>query len=314
MSHTNDSDGTVLAPDEAFAVLGNETRMDILRTLWEMEEPLSFSDLRDAIGARDPGRFHYHLDQLTDHFVKQTDTQYKLQGAGKQVIRAVLAGAITENPTFGPTELESKCPHCGGDAEAWYANERFTARCRECAGLTERAEYPSGTFMEYSFPPAGIVDRNPDEILAVAHVLYDAKITAMFERVCPECAARVDFEFEICSDHEQPERGLCETCENRREVWIRPECQNCRYFLMFPAWFAVATNPSVVAFYDDHGVPWDRVPFSKLTWENAPYVADITEEVLSREPPIVRITIPIEGDELHVNLDHELNITEVQLG
>lgn len=300
-----------MAPDEAFAALGNETRMDILRALWEAEEPLSFSDLREAAGVEDPGNFHYHLERLTDHFVQQADERYSLRGAGEQVIRAVLAGAITENPTFGPAELDSKCPYCGGPAEALYEDETFTARCTQCQGLTESEQYSPGTFMEYMFPPAGVLNRTPDEILAVAHVLYDAKITAMFERVCPECAGPVKFDFEICPDHELRDDGLCETCETRRAVWLHPVCRNCRYSRSFPVWFAVAMNPTVIAFYEDHGAPWDRVPFSKLTWENAPYVSDISEKVLARDPPSVRIGIPIDEEELNVTIDHNLSVTEV---
>lgn len=83
------SGGTILAPDEAFAALGNETRMAILQALWDSRDPLSFSDLRDAIGIQDPGRFHYHLSHLTDHFVRKSGKGYVLRAAG--------------NTSFGPS-------------------------------------------------------------------------------------------------------------------------------------------------------------------------------------------------------------------
>ena len=311
MAYNIDDGATTLAPGDAFAALGNETRMSILRSLWDSEGPLTFSALQDATGINDPGRFHYHLDQLTTHFVEQSDEGYDLRGAGESVIRAVLAGAITENPKFGPTELESNCPYCGGTAVASYADETFSARCTQCGGLVEGEAFPPGTFMKYKFPPAGIVDRTPDEVLEVAHVLYDAKITAMFEQVCPECAGPVVFNFDICSEHELADRGICETCKTRRMVWLQPVCENCRYSRSFPAWFAIATNPAVVSFYYEHGVQWNRVPFSKLTWENAPYSVNIEEEVPSNDPLEIRFSIPLDNDELRITVDAELNVTQV---
>jgi len=53
---TGDPDGTsTLPPDDAFAVLGNETRMEILRALGDADGPLPFSELHDRVGTRDSG-------------------------------------------------------------------------------------------------------------------------------------------------------------------------------------------------------------------------------------------------------------------
>ena len=43
------SDPTRLAPDEAFTIVGNETRIQILQTLGEADEPLVFSELYDRV-------------------------------------------------------------------------------------------------------------------------------------------------------------------------------------------------------------------------------------------------------------------------
>ncbi|NIS30781.1 MAG: helix-turn-helix domain-containing protein, partial [Actinobacteria bacterium] len=168
MSTDADDDASILSPTEAFAVLGNETRMEILRTLWSADEPLSFSELRDLVGMSDSGQFNYHLDQVEGHFVRTTDDGYELRNAGEQVIRAVLAGAIagaiTGSVTFEPTVLDAQCPYCGGPTEAWYEDETFTARCKRCSGILEDEAYPRGTFMHYSIPPAGVLDRTPDAV------------------------------------------------------------------------------------------------------------------------------------------------------
>ena len=77
-----DLDG--LTPDEAFAVLGNEIRLDIVRVLWNADaaheyddvsdtaETISFSELRRRVDIDDNGKFNYHLSQLVPHFVRQT--------------------------------------------------------------------------------------------------------------------------------------------------------------------------------------------------------------------------------------------------
>lgn len=306
-----DERGTILSPNKAFAVLGNETRMAILQALWSAERPLTFSELRSRVGVGDSGKFNYHLGRLDGHFVHQAADGYLLQAAGEHVIRAVLAGAITQNPSFEPSILDAKCPYCGGAVEAWYANETFTARCTECVGIIESEDYPAGTFMHYSIPPAALLNRSPDDVYTVAHVLYDAKLTAMLEQVCPECAAEVEFEFDVCSDHEVPDGGLCPRCGTRSKVWVRATCRNCRYRRLFLAWFAVATNPAVIAFYYEQAVPWDRVPFSKLTWENTPYVAGIEEELIAEDPLTIRVTIPAADDALHISIDADLNVLDV---
>lgn len=59
------SDSTTLSAEEAFARLGDETRLDVLQTLGTADEPLSFSELRDRVGYETAGNFSYHLDQLT---------------------------------------------------------------------------------------------------------------------------------------------------------------------------------------------------------------------------------------------------------
>lgn len=68
-----------LSPDEAFALLGNETRIEILRTLWEAYDPYTadnevpFSDRYDRVSIDDSGNFTSRLGQLVDHFVSETD-------------------------------------------------------------------------------------------------------------------------------------------------------------------------------------------------------------------------------------------------
>ncbi|QLH84600.1 ArsR/SmtB family transcription factor [Halosimplex pelagicum] len=101
-------------PAEAFEVLGDETRLDILRALAEAEEPLAFTRLRERCGVADSGRFSYHLRRLCEYFVRETDEGYELGHAGDRVI------AATGEPTGSradpsDTDDSGECPVCGDE-------------------------------------------------------------------------------------------------------------------------------------------------------------------------------------------------------
>lgn len=55
------STSTTVPPDEAFTVLSGETRLRILRTLGDADEPLVFSALYDGVEYDDPANFNYHI-------------------------------------------------------------------------------------------------------------------------------------------------------------------------------------------------------------------------------------------------------------
>lgn len=81
---TDDDAGSGLAPGEAFAALGNETRLEILRALGDVERPLSFSALHDRVEMQDSSQVNYHLDKLVGHFVGKSEEGYSLTRAGRR--------------------------------------------------------------------------------------------------------------------------------------------------------------------------------------------------------------------------------------
>lgn len=162
------------SPDEAFTVLGNETRLSMLHVLGEASGDMSFSVLRERVGMRDSGQFNYHLNQLVGHFVEQTDEGYELRQPGKRVIQAVLSGAVTEEPVIEPTPIDHGCPYCGATGEASYSQGRVELYCTECPGLYEKNERAPNEVAEkghiggLSLPPAGLRDQCTNEIVATA--------------------------------------------------------------------------------------------------------------------------------------------------
>lgn len=313
-----DEDADVAA-EEAFGLLANETRLAILRVLYEADGPLTFSELRRRVEVPDSGMFNYHLEKLLGHFVRQTDDHvgdaradggYELRYAGEQVIRAVLAGVIGVDPVLEPVEVDESCPFCGSLVELGYRDEKLGLRCTSCPGVVDLG-YPSGTFLNYGFPPAGFRDRSLEEVFEAAHVLYDAKITPMMKGVCPECAGRVDASLTVCEDHDAAD-GLCDACETRFPIWSRYTCRNCQYARTAMVWFELLLYPAVVAFYHEHLGLEEPVPFNKLTNDNAQFFEAIDEEVLDREPLRIRVTVDGGDAALEVIVDERMEIISVR--
>ncbi|ELZ27702.1 hypothetical protein C475_07270 [Halosimplex carlsbadense 2-9-1] len=101
-------------PAEAFDVLGDETRLSILRALADAEEPLSFTRLRERCGVADSGRFSYHLRRLCEYFVRETEGGYELGHAGGRVIAATGDPTGTQSESSDGAESEV-CPVCGDE-------------------------------------------------------------------------------------------------------------------------------------------------------------------------------------------------------
>lgn len=103
-------------PTDALEALGNETRLAILRTLAEADEPLPFSELRDRVGVRDSGRFNYHLSRLCEYFVRERSDGYELGHAGTRLIAtadAATAGPEGTDAVEPAAESSDGCPVCG---------------------------------------------------------------------------------------------------------------------------------------------------------------------------------------------------------
>lgn len=92
---------------EALSVLSNEIRVRILQALAEAGEPLTFTELREAVEVRDTGKFNYHLTKLCEYFVRETDGGYELGHAGDRIVAASHSATVEE---ADPVE---ECPVCG---------------------------------------------------------------------------------------------------------------------------------------------------------------------------------------------------------
>jgi DNA-binding transcriptional ArsR family regulator len=276
-----------LPPADAFAIVGNETRLEILEALWAADRPAAFSDLRRSVGMRDSAQFNYHLDRLRGQFVRRTDDGYEFRQAGKAVVRAVLAGTYNQDPELAPFPVKGSCVACDGGLGATYTDERLKVRCAEC----ERVH------ANFAFPPGGLEDRTREEVLAAFNqrARHLACLTA--DGVCPDCNGRIQTAIEP-ADEDIADLDLV----------VRHECQRCGNPTVSSVGLALLDDAEIVSFYRDHGIDLNTVRFWTLEW----CISDHYTEVLSRDPWRLRVTIPLGDEELRVTVDDALAVQHTE--
>ncbi|XVH32322.1 ArsR/SmtB family transcription factor [Haloferacaceae archaeon DSL9] len=281
------AEGDALTPAEAFALLGNDTRIEILQALLEAGDgtrPVSFSELYGRVGLRDSAHFNYHLKKLTDHFVRKTDEGYVFRSAGWKVVRAVFAGSFTDRETLDPFPAGGRCydPDCGGALEAWYADEFLTIACADCDTV----------HVNFSFPPGGLDDRSPEELLKAFHHHVRHHYCLAADGVCPECMGRVESTVSTDTDYAP------------LDVQVTHACVRCRNRLHGSVGLNLLDNGDVLTFHAARGVDLSTRPFWTLPW----CVSDVTTTVRSTEPLEVRLDIPCGDESMCVVVDEELTV------
>lgn len=305
-----EGENTLMPPDEAFAVLGNDTRIRILQAIGEATEPLSFSELYDRIDYDPSTNFNYHLQKLEGHFVSKTEDGYELGQVGNRIAQAVLSGSVTEAPLLERTEVDHRCEYCGAETEISYTKGVLGLYCRECPGNTTDdvpKEY-RGYLRGQSFPPAGLQGRTATEVHRTAFVWGNLQRLSLASKICPVCSAPLETEMEVCDNHD-PEGNLCETCGRRRLVSVTSRCTNCIIEGGGPLRTFLLTNTEVLAFLTTHGL-------NPLAPSTEPWAVLETrdEEILSREPFEVRVTFAIDDDTITVTVDDDLSVVDTTRG
>jgi DNA-binding transcriptional ArsR family regulator len=314
MADSDEESKTTLAPDDAFALLGNETRVALLRTLGEAGEPLSFSELHDRIDVRDSGQFNYHLEKLVGHFVRKTEDGYTLSRMGRRVVESVLSGAVTETPDLERTVVDESCEYCGAPVEVTWKGGSIRLFCTECSGRYGRAfgDERRGTVVDEGYlgrlplPPAGVRDRSPTEVLQAAWVTGTLEVYSLAAGICPRCSATVEREVDICEDHDASD-GLCDSCESVYAVRVGFRCSNCIYESGGGVGVGLLANTALLDFVTDHGL--NPIDPDSIRAVNS-VTQDYDVEVRSTEPLRVGLTYTIGEDSVSLTVDEELNVLE----
>ena len=311
---SSDEDSDRLPPDEAFATLGNETRLGILQALGRASEDLSFSELRERVGVDDSGQFNYHLEQLVGHFVRKRAEGYQLRRAGRRVVEAVLSGAVTDAPDLDRTRVDETCELCGAPIEVARDGGSIAMYCTECAGRYSHAygedrtgrRADDGYLGRLPLPPAGLRNRTPTEVLRAAWTWGNLEIFAMSAGICPRCSATVDHTLRVCEDHDASD-GLCAECRGRQAVRLTVSCTNCIFGSGGIFSIDLVSNTDLLDLLTDHGL--NPVVPDSIRRVNEVH-GDYEETLISRDPFRARFTFDVDGDTLALTVDDDLEVVE----
>lgn len=308
------ADAGTIPPDEAFAILGNETRLEIVRALGEADDPLGFSALHDRVAVRDSGQFNYHLDQLLGHFVEKEDDGYRLRRPGRRVVEAILSGAVTETPDFERTRVDRPCQYCGAPVEIVWRSGSIELYCSECPGTygrrggTEELDDESGYLGRTPLPPAGLQDRTPEVALQAAWTWGGLELLAMSAGICPRCAATLERTVDVCEDHDASD-GLCPKCEALKQVRVHAHCTNCIHESGGDFIIHLLAHTPVLSFLTDH----DLNPVAPSAGTSLHRLQSLYEEdVESVDPFRATFTIPADDEALDVTVDDDLDVVAVE--
>lgn len=277
-----DSDERAIAPAEAFSLLGNDTRIGIVRALWEADEPLSFSELHDRVGLRDIGQFNYHLNKLVGLFVRQKDGKYKLPFAGHRVIGAILSGTYTQHGVSTTFELDTQCIECGG-LEAKYEEEMVTVRCPSC---DERRS-------TFGFPPGAFEGRSVEDLPRTFERWLRNAFLVIADGICLNCSGRTVGSLVTDSEH----------LDDDQAAGVEFVCEHCGDYASGNVGTYLLQYPAVVAFHYDHGIDPGRDSAWELEW-----LGEDDARIVSNDPLLVEYTVELGGDELELTVDGDVQV------
>ena len=287
-----------LPPADAFALVGDRTRMSILRALGDAArsaEPgtdvsLSFSELYDRSVADSTQSLSYHLDELVGTFLERESGQYRLTPAGGRIVRAVFTGTYTEVPEVEPTTVDGACPRCGDrPLHATYEGGKLVVGCDGCGTA----------LMSDGLPPTVAEGRDMSAVLDYYDRHIRHKIGAGRDGACPECGGVNDRSIRrIGGDG-------CDALSYHQQS----ECGRCGARVRWPVPFAVLDHPAVVAFYWDAGRRIDAIP----TWELYERLTtpEFTLEVDADAPFAATLRLTLGDDELRLRLGEHARVASL---
>ncbi|MEZ3118088.1 winged helix-turn-helix domain-containing protein [Halobaculum sp. MBLA0147] len=293
-------------PDEVFGLLSDDSRVAILRALWEADgHEATFSELRDAVVMRDSGQFNYHLGKLVGQFVTNTEDAYELTQAGIQINGAIEAGAYTAAGSLEPVTLTDPCPTCGGDRTLEYDDETVRISCQSCP-----VEYRIGV------PPAVFAGHSRDEIPRVADRYLRTTFHHITNGFCSFCdgpvAPTVEVEEppapdgDVPSDESAADAGD-DSAQPSTVLLAQYTCQQCGSDLTIGLPQVFLHHPAVVSFYYDHGVDVRDRPVWEFNLTDPDY-----QTVRGRDPFRVGVTYECGEETLTLVVDETLNVVAIE--
>lgn len=283
-------------PEEAFGLVANELRFEIVEALWNAEtddeRPLSFSDLRERVGLRDSGQFNYHLDKLTPRFVRKVAEGYELTYAGKQVVGAAVSGTYTDADVTIDPHVVGSCPACEAPVELAYESGAIVIECTEC-DLSITDGMPA--------PPVLAAHNDQADLPAVFTGLLRSRLVTINEGVCTLCGGPIDSTPLPFADSEMsfdPGEG---------HVGVAHHCRVCDREAHSAIDLTVVEHPAVVALLHERGVDVRALPLWEMDW-----LGDDTATVESEDPPRVRVDVERGGERVRLHVDDDCEVVDYE--
>jgi|APHM01.1.fsa_nt_gi hypothetical protein len=282
-------------PSAAFDLLSDDTRVAILRALWTGACPMTFSELRGAVGVADSGQFNYHLNKLVGQFVSKGDAGYELTTAGSRINGAIEAGSYTTDGVMDPIPLEQPCPACGGARTFRYKDDTAQVECDSCA-----------LKIRYPVPPSVFADCNRKTIPTVAGEYLRMILDQLASGFCSLCEGPVDQT--VCQFSESA-IGAEDVADSRQDpdqaVIVQYECLQCGAQPASILGLDLLAHPAVVSFYYDRGVDLRKRSFWQLS-----ALDPGTTQLRGTQPFRAEQTYTVAGDELTMVVDDEMTVID----
>ncbi|MFC7131983.1 MULTISPECIES: winged helix-turn-helix domain-containing protein [Salinibaculum] len=301
----SEDESPIASPEAAFMTLSNDLRLEILLALWDAPDfTLTFSELRKAVGERDSGTFTYHLGELQDHFIAETDDGYELQYPGHRVLDAIQSGVFHERETLGPVALDADCRDCGAGLSFEYGTDYIgRVRCHDCGNRV----------LEWPFDPGGIADRGPQEVVAAFDRRTRLVWSCALDGVCPFCAGRVERDIVDETTSEGLCIGVLEDLDRYDEYFatdhpavVGVDCRQCSFYSFVPVGTVLLTRPAITGTLTTCGMNVRETPLWGLD-----FVVDGDAVEVAETTPLtvaVRATPP-GGDTLVAHVDGALDVS-----
>lgn len=261
---------------EAFSLLADETRLDIVEYLRHADAPASYAEIKDGIGVRDSGRFNYHLDKLIGTFVTEAESGYYLSFSANTLYQTILSTRPLATHPDIELETDKACPECGSTYDIAYQAEMIASQCPDCD--TQGFGYP--------FPPGGFDDRTDEEVLRAAVQRMYHHISLALHGICPYCSGSMGTT--VMTDCDSP---------FNTSVLVLYTCSLCEMTLHIGPAAMAQQHATVVSLFDEYGLR----PTEMLPWEFRVYVSQMEVTVRAMDP--YELSLPIEIDDDTYRLD-----------
>ncbi|WP_231190272.1 helix-turn-helix domain-containing protein [Haladaptatus sp. DYF46] len=278
-----------LSTEMAFELVAHETRLAILEVLNTADQPLSFGELRNRVGADDPGGFNYHLNKLVDRFVTNGEQGYKLADPGRRVVGGILSGGYSKALDADPVPVDGTCSECDGQLEAQFHAGGIRIVCHDCEFEFTDPQIPAGVFEGIAREDAPLVaDQWVKRIHSVAEYGF-----------CYNCDGRLDREVVLPSDDHAPDWLTGEDLE----ATVIYDCQRCGVSWQSILPYAILHHPAVIAFHYEHGIDLRTTPDWSLDWPTSGI-----SHVVNSDPVHVEIPISLDDETLLLTADRHLDV------